>query len=332
MNAEVVVITGASGGIGRACAREFAKRGPCKIGLLARGIDGLEAARREVERAGSDALVVPVDVADHEAVELAAARVEERFGPIDIWVNDAFTNVFSEFLDITPEEYRRVTDVTYLGYVWGTRAALRRMLPRDCGTIVQVASAVTYRSIPLQSAYSGSKAGIRGFTDSLRCELHHRGSKVHLTSVNMPAVNTPQFSWNRAKLPRKPQPIPPIFQPEVAARAVWYAAHLRRREVTVGLSSLVAVNANKFIAGLLDRYLGKTGYDSQQYDGGLEPNRPDNLFEPAKGDFGAHGDFDARSRSRSLELELTTRPVLLGAVATLTAWALNAAFHKISDL
>jgi short-subunit dehydrogenase len=312
---EVVVITGASAGIGRACVREFAQR-KSKIGLVARGHDGLQAAQREVEALGGEAIVLPTDVSDHEAVERAASAVEERFGPIDVWVNDAFTNVFAEFLDIEPDEYRRVTEVTYLGFVWGTRAALRRMLPRNHGTIVQVASAVTYRSIPLQAAYSGSKAAIRGFTDAIRCELHHHDSNVHMCSVNMPAVNTPQFSWNRAKLPRKPQPVPPIYQPEIAARAVYYAAHHRRREVTVGSSSLLAINANKFAADLLDRYLGATGYDSQQYDGGLEPGRPDNLYAPVPGDHGAHGDFDARAKSQSLELAITTAPRILGGFAT----------------
>lgn len=311
---QVVVVTGASAGIGRACVREFAKR-QCKIGLVARGHDGLEAARKEVESLGGEAIVLPTDVSDHEAVERAATAVEERFGPIDVWVNDAFTNVFAEFLEIEPDEYRRVTDVTYLGFVWGTRAALRRMLARDRGTIVQVASAVTYRSIPLQAAYSGSKAAIRGFTDAIRCELYHRKSKVHISSVNMPAVNTPQFSWNRAKLPRKPQPVPPIYQPEVAARGVYYAAQHHPRELTVGSSSLMAITANKFIPGLLDRYLGATGYDSQQYDGGLEPDRPDNLYSPVPGDHGAHGAFDERSKPESLELAIATAPKVLGGVA-----------------
>jgi short-subunit dehydrogenase len=300
---EVVVITGASAGIGRACVREFAKHG-CKIGLLARGLDGLEAARREVEEAGGEALVVSTDTADPDAVERAASAVEERFGHIDTWVNVAFANVFSEFLELKPDEYRRVTDVTYLGYVWSTMSALRRMLPRDRGCIVQVGSALAYRSIPLQSAYCGAKAAIRGFTDSIRCELVHRKSHVRVTMVQMPAVNTPQFSWTRARLPRKPQPVPPIFQPEVAARAVWAAAHGRRRELFVGLSTFLAINVNKFLPAVLDMYLGKTGYDSQQHDGSVSPDRPDNLYKPLSGDWGAHGEFDAKSHSRSLQLEL----------------------------
>ncbi|MGH7683176.1 MAG: SDR family oxidoreductase [Vulcanimicrobiaceae bacterium] len=313
---EVVVITGASAGIGRACVREFAKR-KCKIGLIARGVDGLEGARKEVEQAGGEALVLPTDIADPAAVERAADAVESRFGPIDTWVNVAFANVFSEFVELTPEEYRRITDVTYLGYVWSTVSALRRMLPRNHGTIVQVGSALAYRSIPLQSAYCGAKAAIRGFTDSIRCELVNRGSKVYITMVQMPAVNTPQFSWGRTKLPRKPQPVPPIFQPEVAARAVWYVAHHRRREMLVALSTMLAVNGQKFAGGLLDFYLGKTGYSSQQYDGNVSPDRPDNLFEPVKGDWGAHGDFDERSKSQSWQLELVMNGKLV--LATLAA-------------
>lgn len=300
---EVVVITGASAGIGRACVREFAKR-KCKVGLIARGVDGLEGARKEVEAAGGEALVLPTDVSDPDAVERAAEAVESHFGPIDTWVNVAFANVFSEFLEFTPAEYRRVTDVTYLGYVWATMSALKRMVPRNKGTIVQVGSALVYRSIPLQSAYCGAKAAIRGFTDSIRCELVHRKSNVRVTMVQMPAVNTPQFSWNRTKLPRKPQPVPPIFQPEVAARAVWYAAHRRRRELIVGLSSLLAINGQKWAGGLLDVYLGKTGYASQQYDGNVPPDRPDNLYEAVKGDWGAHGSFDDRAHEHSWQLAL----------------------------
>ena len=302
MKKDVVVITGASAGIGRACVREFAKRG-CRIGLLARGLDGLEGARAEVERAGGEALVLPTDVSDPESVERAAEAVEAHFGPIDTWINVAFANVFSEFSELTTEEYRRITDVTYLGYVWSTMAALRRMLPRNRGTIVQVGSALAYRSIPLQSAYCGAKAAIRGFTDSIRCELVHRKSGVRITMVQMPAVNTPQFSWSRTKMRRKPQPVPPIFQPEVAARAVWYAAHHRRRELLVGFSTMLAVNGEKVAGGLLDFYLGRTGYRSQQYDGEVSADRPDNLFEPAKGDWGAHGAFDSRAHARSWQLE-----------------------------
>lgn len=300
---EVVVITGAAAGIGRAAVAEFAKRKAC-IGLIARGRDGLESARREVEAAGGRALVLPTDVSHADEVEAAADAVEQAFGPIDIWVNDAFTNVFAEFVDLTPEEYRRITEVSYLGFVFGTMSALRRMRERDSGTIVQVGSALAYRSIPLQAAYCGAKSAIRGFTDSIRCELVHQKSNVHITMVQMPAVNTPQFSWCRTKLPHKPQPVPPIYQPEVAGRAIYWAAHHRRRELWVGMPTVEAIIGQKIAPGLLDRYLGKTGYSSQQYDGAPSPDRHDNLWEPSPIDYGAHGAFDDRARSHSKELWL----------------------------
>lgn len=304
---EVVVVTGASAGIGRATAVEFGKRGAA-VALIARGASGLEGAAAEVEAAGGFALALPLDVADEEAVEAAAARVESELGPIDVWVNVAFSNVFSPFHELTPQEYRRITEVSYLGFVWGTMAALRRMRNRNRGTIVQVGSALAYRSIPLQAAYCGAKSAIRGFTDSLRCELFHEKSRIHLTMVQMPAVNTPQFTWCRSRMERKAQPVPPIFQPEVAGRAVYWAAHHRRRELWVGASAVKAIVAQKFASGLLDRYLGKTGYASQQYDGGRDPHAPDNLLEPADAtrDFGMHGDFDARSRAHSMQLWMTT--------------------------
>ncbi len=299
MDRKVIAITGASAGIGRASVREFAKDG-CAIGLIARGSEGLEDAKRDVERLGGTAIAIPTDVADADAVERAAARIEAELGPIDVWVNDAFTNVFAEFADLTSEEYQRITDVSYLGFVWGTMAALRRMQPRNRGTVVQVGSALCYRSIPLQAAYCGAKAAIRGFTDSIRCELVHQKSKVRVTVVLMPAVNTPQFSWCRSKMPRKPQPVPPIFQPEVAGRAVhWAAHHPGRRELLVGFPTAQAVWGTKVIPGLLDVYLGKTGYASQQYDGGREPGSPDNLMQPVAGDYGAHGAFDERSQAHS---------------------------------
>ncbi len=309
------MITGASAGLGRATVRKFARRGAA-LGLLARGRDGLEAARREVERAGGRALVLPADVADARQVEDAAARVERELGPIDIWVNNAMVSVFSEFQDMTPEEFKRVTEVTYLGYVYGTMAALRRMLARDRGMIVQVGSALAYRAIPLQSAYCGAKFAIRGFTDSIRCELLHRGSKVKITMVQMPALNTPQFSWVKSRLPRKAQPVPPIFQPEVGAEAIYFAAHHDRREIYVGSSSAQAILANKVAPELLDLYLARTGYDAQMYDGRENPNRPHNLWEPLPGDHGAHGDFDRRAHPHSAQLWATThrRWLALGVV------------------
>lgn len=302
---EVIVITGASAGIGRATVQEFARR-KAHIGLIARGRDGLDGARRDVEAAGGQALALPVDVSNAEDVEAAAAAVEREFGPIDIWVNDAFTNVFAEFKDLTPEEYRRITEVSYLGFVFGTMSALRRMQERDRGTIVQVGSALAYRSIPLQAAYCGAKSAIRGFTDSIRCELVHQKSNVHITMVQMPALNTPQFTWCKSKLPRTPQPVPPIYQPEVAARAIYWAAHHHPRELWVGMPTVEAIVGQKIVPGLLDRYLGKTGYSGQQYNGAPDPDRKDNLWQPLPGDYGAHGDFDKRSRSNSKELWAAT--------------------------
>jgi len=298
---EVVVITGASAGVGRATARKFARQG-ARIALLARGIDGLEAAQREVEELGGTAIVIPVDVASAEQVEAAAARIEIDLGKIDIWINNAMTSVFSPIKEMMPEEFRRVTEVTYLGCVYGTLAALKRMLPRDQGVIVQVGSALAYRGIPLQAAYCSAKHAIQGFCDSLWCELLHDQSCVRLTMVQLPAVNTPQFGWVKSRLPRKAQPVPPIFQPEVAAEAIYFAAHNPRREFYVGLPSVKAIVANKIAPGLLDHFLARTGYDSQQYDGEEDPNRPDNLWHPVPGDHGAHGAFDARARNWSPQL------------------------------
>jgi short-subunit dehydrogenase len=294
---EVVVITGASAGIGRAVVREFARDG-AHIGLIARGTDGLEGARREVEEAGGRALVLPLDVADADAVERAAGRVEEEFGPIDIWVNDAMAAVFSPVKHLSAADVRRVTEVTYLGYVHGTLAALRRMLPRDRGTIVQVGSALCYRGIPLQAAYCGAKHAIQGFTESLRCELIHDKSNVKVTMVHMPATNTPQHSWAKNRMDYRPQPVPPIYQPEVCARAVHYAAHHYRRDWNVGLITDVVTAGNAVLPGVGDWYLGKTGYESQLTDEREEPDRPDNLYEPLPGDWGAHGRFDDRSTYR----------------------------------
>jgi len=297
---EVVVVTGASAGVGRATAVAFAGRG-AHVGLLARGRDGLEGAKKEVEVAGGKALVVPTDVSDADAVEEAAQRVEEDLGPIDVWVNNAMTSVFSPVKEMTPEEFRSVTEVTYLGTVYGTMAALKRMLPRNRGSIVQVGSALAYRGIPLQAAYCGSKHAIQGFTESLRSELIHDRSDVQLTMIQMPALNTPQFGWVRSRPPRKPQPVPPIFQPEVAAEAILYAAHHDRDELWVGGSSVKAIVGNRIIPRALDRYLAWTGYDSQQTDELEDPDRKDNLYEPLPGDAGAHGDFDDRSLDKSYQ-------------------------------
>lgn len=318
----VVVITGASAGVGRATVRAFAREG-AHIGLIARGVDGLEAARREVEEAGGKALVLPLDVADAARVEEAAERVERELGPIDVWVNNAMVSVFSPVKEMEPEEYKRVTEVTYLGYVYGTLAALKRMLPRDRGVIVQVGSTLAYRGIPLQSAYCGAKHAIQGFCDSLRSELLHDGSKVQLTMIQMPALNTPQFGWVKSRLPRRPQPVPPIFQPEVAARAIVYAASHPRREIWVGRPTVVGIVGNRIAPGFADRYLARNGYESQQHDGLDDPNRANNLWEPVPGDHGAHGEFDERSTDRSPQLWATThkRGLLALAGAGVLAWA-----------
>jgi NAD(P)-dependent dehydrogenase (short-subunit alcohol dehydrogenase family) len=303
---KTIAITGASAGVGRATVRRFAREGAC-IGLMARGQARLDAAAAEVEKLGGQALALPLDVADADAVDDAAERIEARFGPIDVWVNNAMATVFAPVRDTTPEELRRSTEVTYLGSVWGTMAALRRMLPRDRGAIVQVGSALAYRSIPLQAAYCGSKHAIRGFLESLRTELLHDGSKVRVTMVELPAHNTPQFSWSRAKMPRGPQPVPPIFQPEVAAEAIFYAAQSSRRELVVGWPAFKAIYGEKIAPGLLDRYLARNGYDAQQTDERLDGEREGNLFEPVEGDFAAHGQFDDQAKPRSLLFDLDRR-------------------------
>jgi NAD(P)-dependent dehydrogenase (short-subunit alcohol dehydrogenase family) len=308
---QTVVITGASAGIGRATARLFGERG-ANVGLIARGQAGLDGAVRDVEEAGGKALAIPADVSDYAMVETAADQVEEFFGPIDVWVNVAFTSVFAPFAEITPDEFSRVTEVSYLGFVHGTMVALARMRPRGYGTIVQVGSALGARSIPLQSAYCGAKHAINGFTSSLRCELLHGHSGIRVTVVQMPAVNTPQFSWVRSKLPRHPQPVPPIYQPEVAARGVLYAAdHPGRRQYWVGASTVATLLANRVVPGLLDRYLAKTGYDAQQTGEKDDPNRAGNLYQASDGapgsDHGAHGEFDDRSHAHSAQQWLRRR-------------------------
>ncbi len=300
---EVVVITGASAGVGRATAQAFARRG-AHVGLLARGRAGLEGARRDVEALGGRGLVLPTDVADAGQVEAAADAVENAFGPIAIWINNAMVSVFSPVKQMEPEEYRRVTEVTYLGTVYGTLAALRRMLPRGRGAIVQVGSALAYRGIPLQSAYCAAKHAIQGFCDSLHCELIHDKSRVRVTMVQMPALNTPQFSWVKSRLPRKAQPVPPIFQPEVAAEAIVWAAHHDRRSLMVGWPTVEAIVGNKIAPGLLDAYLARPGFDAQMTGEPEDPGRPDNLWEPvdAGHDRGAHGTFDRRSSATSWQL------------------------------
>jgi short-subunit dehydrogenase len=315
-SAEVVVITGASGGIGRATARRFASEG-ARVALIARGRSGLEGAAREVEQAGGESLVLPVDVAEYEQLEAAASSVEDAFGPIDVWINDAMVTLYGEFLDIEPDEYRRCTEVSYLGMVWGTRAALRRMIPRDRGSIVQVCSAMSYRGIPLQSPYCGAKHACKGFTESIITELLHNKSRVQVSMVQLPGVNTTQFTWGRTKLPKQTMPVPPIYQPEVAADAIHYAAHHKRRQVYVGIPTVMNILGERVAPWLLDRYLAKSGYKSQMTDQDLDPIAHDNLFEPVDEDRGAHGPFDEQAHSVSPQYELAKRRglVLAGAGA-----------------
>ena len=316
---QTIVITGASAGIARATARLYGERG-ANVGLIARGQVGLDGAVSDVVQAGGKALAVSADVADYEQVQEAARQVEDLFGPIDVWINVAFTSVFAPFAEISADEFRRVTEVSYLGFVYGTMVALGRMKTRDQGTIVQVGSALGERSIPLQSAYCGAKHAINGFTSSLRCELLHENSGVHVTVVQMPAVNTPQFSWVRSKLPNHPQPVPPIYQPDVAARAVIYAAdHPRRKQYWVGGSTTATIAGNRIIPALLDRYLARTGYDSQQTGQKVTPGRPNNLWEPVDGpsghDHGPRGIFDNIAHDRSPQLWMSQHAGLLTAAA-----------------
>ncbi|MGI9033747.1 MAG: SDR family oxidoreductase [Acidimicrobiales bacterium] len=322
MSHRVVVVTGASGGVGRAVARRFGEAGDT-VAVVARGQAGLEAAAAEIDAAGGHAVVMRADTSVAEQVQDVADRVEREVGPIDVWVNDAFTSVFAPFTEITADEYRRVTEVSYLGYVYGTQAALRHMRQRDRGVIVQVGSALAYRGIPLQSAYCGAKHAIQGFTESVRCELLHERSRVRITMVQMPALNTPQFSWVLSRLPRHPQPVPPIYQPEVAARAVLWAAEHDRREWWVGASTAATLLANAVAPGVLDWYLARTGFDSQQTSQPVADDRPANLWEPVDGadDYGAHGIFDDRSHSASPQWWATAhrRQLLAGATGVAAA-------------
>jgi NAD(P)-dependent dehydrogenase (short-subunit alcohol dehydrogenase family) len=311
---DVVVVTGASGGVGRAVARRFAEDG-ARIGLIARGRAGLEATAREVRERGGEALVLALDVSDAEAVDAAADEVEKTFGPIDIWVNDAMVTIYAEFLDIEPDEFRRATEVTYHGMVWGTRAALKRMVPRNRGKIVQVCSALGYRGIPLQSPYCGAKHACKGFTESIITELLHRKSKVKLSMIQLPGVNTTQFTWGRTKLPRQTTPVPPIYQPEIAADAVHHAAYHRRRQIYVGIPTVLNILGERTAPWLLDHILAKTGFSSQMTDQPLNPTGHDNLFEPIEQDRGSHGPFDDKAKAFSLQYEFVKhRAVVLSGV------------------
>ncbi len=323
----VVVVTGASAGVGRATVRAFAREG-AHVGLIARDTEGLHVAAREADQLGGKGLAVPADVADANQVETAAARIEHELGPIDVWVNNAMTTIFGRLTDVTPEEYKRATEVTYLGTVYGTMAALRRMMPRDSGRIIQVGSALAYRSIPLQAAYCGAKHAIAGFTDSLRSELIHDNRNIHLTMVQLPAMNTPQFTWCRSKMPRHPQPVPPIFQPEVAAERIVWASHHNRREVFVGAPTIIAIEANKIAPALADYHLGRTGFDSQQTQEPVAKDRPDNLFDPLPGDFGAHGVFGQQAHEAAATTWLAQHKGTTAMAGAAVFGALAFAFKK----
>jgi len=325
---EVVAITGASGGVGRAIAREFAKRGAA-VGLIARGQAGLDAAAREVSELGGTPYAHPADVAEFDQLQAAASAIEERLGPIDIWINNAMTTVFAFFDDVEPREYERATRVTYLGAVWGTKVALERMLPRDRGTIVQVGSALAYRGIPLQAPYCGAKHAMKGMFESVRCELRNRGSSVHMTMVQLPGMNTPQFDHCESKMPRHPMPVPPIFQPEVAARAVYWAAHNRRRELYVGFPTVYTIIGNKLAPWLAERYLAKTAVDGQQTKEPFDGTAAANLFAPVDEDHdeGAHGGFDDQAHQRSPQAWLSRHRLASGlAAASLAVGAAGGAW------
>lgn len=298
---EVIMITGASAGLGRAIVQAFAKRKAC-MGIIARDRDRLETVRKEAEMLGGKALILPLDVANADQVEAAAEEVEKEFGPLDIWINNAMASVFSPAKEMTAGEYQRVTEVTYLGYVYGTLSALRRMLPRDRGMIIQVGSALAYRGIPLQSAYSAAKHAVQGFTESVRCELMHDGSQVRISMIQLPAMNTPQFDWVKSRMPRKPQPVPPIYQPEIIADAIIWAAYHYRREWYIGGSTALAIIGNKIAPGFGDKYLAIKGYNAQQYNGKADSDRPYNLYEPVKGNYGIHGGFDRLAYNYSFQI------------------------------
>ncbi|HET7307137.1 MAG TPA: SDR family oxidoreductase [Gammaproteobacteria bacterium] len=325
---EVVVITGATAGVGRATARAFAKRGAC-VGLLARDAERLEATRSEVDALGGKAFPISIDVADAAAVERAADQIEAQLGEIDIWINAAMVTIVAPLDEITPDEFKRVTDVTYLGNVNGTMAALKHMLPRDRGTIVQVSSALAYHSVPLQSPYCGAKHAINGYTESLRSELMHRNSGVRVSTVDMPGLNTPQFDWALNRMPKRPRPVAPVYQPEVAARAIVWAAHHHRERLYVGLSSLLMIWADKFAPGLLDRYMAKSAISGQMTGEPADPEHPDNLWQPVSGDHGARGRFSGEAHEHSIQFWATTHRSWLMMVGTaVAAGAVYAGIHR----
>jgi NAD(P)-dependent dehydrogenase (short-subunit alcohol dehydrogenase family) len=322
-----VAITGASSGVGRATARAFAREG-ASVGLIARGAEGLDGTKKELDELGASSIAVPTDVSDSGQVAEAARRIEDELGPIDVWVNDAMVTVFAPIASVTPDEFRRVTEVTYLGAVYGTMEALRLMKPRDRGVIVQVGSALSYRAIPLQSAYCGGKHALRGFTDSLRCELLHEGSNIHLAMVQLPALNTPQFDWSRSHMPRRAQPVPPIYQPELAAEAIFGPAGIRGARST-SVARRRRRSWRRRWPGLLDRYLGKTGFEAQQTDEPEDPERAHNLSASVPCDLGAHGRFDDRSHAGSVQWWLTKHRAALGTVA---AAAIAAGVSQLIDV
>jgi NAD(P)-dependent dehydrogenase (short-subunit alcohol dehydrogenase family) len=323
---KIIVITGATGGVGRAAAHLFAKDG-ARIALLARGQQQLENTKKEVEALGGTALCIPTDVADAAQVEAAAETTESTLGPIDVWVNNAMASVFAPITDIHPDEFRRVTEVTYLGQVYGTMAALKRMKPRDQGSIVLVGSALAYRGIPLQSAYCGAKHAIEGFYDSLRCELKHDGSNIKTCMVQLPAMNTTQFGWVLSRLPNKPKPMGKIYQPEVAARAIRFAAAHNRRSIWVGASTYEAIIGNKLSPSYADGVLARKGYDGQQTDQPETPDRENNVWQPVGEDRGTYGGFSRTATNRSLTLwaQIHRNTLLAAGVATAAAgwWGIS---------
>ncbi|MEP6467690.1 MAG: SDR family oxidoreductase [Parafilimonas sp.] len=330
LKGKVVVVTGASAGLGRAIVRKFAKQG-AKIGLIARGTDGLEAAKKEVEEAGSEAFIVEADVSNNEAVENAAELIEKNLGSIDIWINNAMVSVFGPLKKMSAEEYKRVTEVTYLGQVYGTMAALKRMLPRNKGKIILIGSALAYRGIPLQSAYCGAKHAIHGFFESLRAELIHDKTNVHLSMVQMPAMNTTQFGFVKSYLPNKPKPMGIIYEPEAAANAVLYAAMHNEREIFYGYSTYKTILGNKVLPGYLDKYLAETGFKGQQTNEKENADREDNLWKPIPGDHGAKGSFDKKAMHFSPLFKIKKHKWLSAAAAGVLAFGIGILINNLSE-